>query len=500
MDAGGKEFLKKIVNFGGNQQWYSDCYRPQSEAEILEILQRHPGATIRAIGSGHSWSDVTANADIALDMSALDSVLPVTVNGQELVRAGTGCHLQDLLHRLHALTDRTLPTLGAIKKQTISGAISTGTHGSGRQSLSHFVAAVRMAIFDGETGHWTVREFNEGPQLEAARCGLGCTGIILSVDLQTVPKYMVTETVRTRRNVEEIIGAFAENPLSNFVLSPYGWSFSMFERRAIENRRLSLFERIKTYFFRLYSLLLLDVIFHIGILVCRMLGPFAIRIFLRLAPSTLIKNCERIDDAEHILTTHHYLFRHEEMELFVRESDLARAISFVRTAIETFAAIDQASPDEFRAHLREIGLEQALTEYRGTYTHHYPLFCRRILPDQTMISMTAPADEPMYSISIFTYDPPGRRDPYYAFCRFLAYSLLRLVNARLHWGKHFPFQYGDIAAQYPRLEEFRALCQSHDPDGVLRNGYTRRVLNLPSGRQASATQSPPTANGDHPNG
>jgi hypothetical protein len=185
------------------------------------------------------------------------------------------------------------------------------------------------------------------------------------------------------------------------------------------------------------------------------------------------------------------------MEIFVKESDLERAIGFVRATIESFAAIDRVFPDEFRADLSELGLERELSERRGTYTHHYPLFCRRILRDHTMISMTSSADEPMYSISIFTYDPPGRRDAYYAFCRFLAYSMLKLVNARLHWGKHFPFQYSDIAPQYSRLEEFRALCQSNDPNGILRNGYTKRVLDLPSGQAASMAQS----SGDifHPN-
>jgi hypothetical protein len=58
-------------------------------------------------------------------------------------------------------------------------------------------------------------------------------------------------------------------------------------------------------------------------------------------------------------------------------------------------------------------------------------------------------------------------------------SILRLVDARLHWGKHFPLEYQDIASLYPRLAEFRALCRSVDPAGVLRNGYTARVLDLP---------------------
>ena len=102
MDTIGKGVLKKIANFGGNQQWYSDCYRPQSVAEVLEILQQNPRATIRALGSGHSWSDVAANTDIALEMSAFSSVDLIVVDGEQLVRAGAGCTLQDLLDRLHA--------------------------------------------------------------------------------------------------------------------------------------------------------------------------------------------------------------------------------------------------------------------------------------------------------------------------------------------------------------------------------------------------------------
>jgi L-gulono-1,4-lactone dehydrogenase len=204
----------------------------------------------------------------------------------------------------------------------------------------------------------------------------------------------------------------------------------------------------------------------------------------KITPHTLVKDRKRTDLSEHVLTTHHYLFCHEEMEIFVDEADLLRAIAFVRAAIESFAGVGGVFPAEFLPAVRDAGLEQQLTARRGSYVHHYPLFCRRILPDETMISMTAAAGGPMYSISVFTYDRPGHRDAYYAFCSFLAYSLLKLVNAKLHWGKHFPFRHADIAGLYPGLEEFRAMCLANDRDGVLRNGYSARVLNLPPGRSS----------------
>jgi FAD/FMN-containing dehydrogenase len=482
MGAENSGSLRKITNFGGNQGWYSTCYTPASETELLEILERDPGLTIRAIGSGHSWSDTAANSDIALDMSAFNSVTPIRTNGQDLVRVGAGCRLQDLLDRLHAATDRTLPTLGAIKKQTISGAISTATHGSGRQSLSHFVAALRMVVFDA-SGHPVIREFTEGAELLAGRCGLGCAGIILSVDLHTVPKYLVKETLRFYESVEQIIAAFAEHPLSHFGLWPYGWKLTVFERKPIDRRLLTLAEKANALFFRLFNWVCADFIFNLLVVISRWVGPRMIKAVQRFTPYTFapIKDRERIDDAEHVLTSRHYLFRHEEMEMFVAESDFKRAIDFVRASVESFAGIDTVFPAEFFAAISQLGLDRELAARRGSYTHHYPLFCRRIPPEETLISMTALATEPMFSISIFTYDPPGRRDAYYAFCSFLAHALRKLVDARLHWGKHFPFDHEDIAPLYPRLEEFRALCHSHDRNGVLRNGYTGRVLNLPPG-------------------
>jgi hypothetical protein len=481
MGAERKDSLQQIANFGGNQRWYARCYAPASEAEVLDILTRNVGVTIRVAGSGHSWSDIAANADIALDLSELNSVTPIKTNGLDLVRVGAGCRLQELLDRLHAATDRTLPTLGAIKKQTISGAISTGTHGSGRQSLSHFVASLRVAVFDPQTGHPVVREFTEGPELLAARCGLGCVGIILSVDLHTVPKYMVAETIRAYGSIEDIIAAFAEKPLSNFLLSPYGWAFTMFERKPIEREAPTLGSTLRAWFFRLFSFIVVDIFFHLFVIASRIAGPPAIKAFHKIVPHSLPKGHVRIDDSEQILTSHHYLFRHEEMEIFVSEAELPRAMRFLRASIELFADIDTVFPEEFQAVLKDTGSQAAIAAKRGSYVHHYPLFCRRVLPEETLISMTASADGPMYSISVFTYDRPGHRDAYYAFCAFLAHSLLKLVNAKLHWGKHFPLEYADIAPLYPRLEEFRALCAAHDRNGVLRNGYTARVLNLPPG-------------------
>jgi L-gulono-1,4-lactone dehydrogenase len=479
--------LELRTNFGGNRRWYSRCYRPTNEAEVLELLARHRGERIRVLGSLHSWSDIASGADVSLDMSAFSDVEPFTRDGRSHVRVGAGSTLQALLDRLHARTDQTLPTLGAIKKQTISGAISTATHGSGRQSLSHFVTALRVGAFDGATGEPVIVEYRDGAELKAARCGLGCMGVILAVEILTVPKYKVSEVVRLHGSLEELLEVFPERPLTQFMCTPYHWKWIAFERAPLASRRASLRDMLIAYFFRIYGRLGLDIAFHLGVLASRWLGLWAVRGFFKIAPYSLIRNVQHVDDSHRVLTMAHHYFRHEEMELFVLESKLAEATNLLRSVIDVFAGMATAPSPAIAEQLRSIDMYDELLERRGTYVHHYVLFFRRVLPEETLISMAASVGGPIYSISVFTYTPPGKRQPYYAMCSFIARSLNRLLAARLHWGKHFPLGYADVAALYPELETFRSLCRRADPAGVLRNAYTERVLGLPSGTPAAET-------------
>ena len=253
--------VQDITNFGRNLRWSSRVVRPASEAAVLELLAATANQTIRVISSGHSWSPIAANSDVALDLGALDAVTLVKSNGRDLVRAGAGCTLQSLLDRLHAMSDRTLPTLGVITKQTVAGAISTGTHGSGLQSLSHFVAAVRIAVF-GAAGKPEIRELTDGPALLAARCGLGCVGVLLSVDFETVPKYLVAETVRRYQSVEEILAAFAEYPLTSFGFWAHEGYLSVLERRIVDRPPTGILSWLKTRWFRLSGLVFVDIGFY----------------------------------------------------------------------------------------------------------------------------------------------------------------------------------------------------------------------------------------------
>jgi hypothetical protein len=166
------------------------------------------------------------------------------------------------------------------------------------------------------------------------------------------------------------------------------------------------------------------------------------------------------------------------MEMFVPESCLAEALEVLRYATDVFAGEPAAPTPRTKEKLDAHRLHEELVALRGAYTQHYPLFVRRLLPEDTLVSMGASTPESLYSISVFTYHPPEARAQYYAYCGWLARCMNALFNARLHWGKHFPLGAAETARAYPRLEAFKRICRALDPGGVFRNQYIARLLDM----------------------
>jgi FAD/FMN-containing dehydrogenase len=207
-----------ITNFGGNVQFRPKyLYAPRTEAELLDILDRHGTGTIRVFGAKHSWNSGLASDDVSVDLRHFNRVETTTdVEGQTWATVGGGCPLKVLLRKLRVQADVTLPTLGLITEQTIAGAISTGTHGSGRHSISHYMEEIRVAAYDPDTGNAVIRSYTEGPELRAARCAIGCLGIIVSVRFACIRRYVIAERMGPRADLDEILDRVEEFPLQQF--------------------------------------------------------------------------------------------------------------------------------------------------------------------------------------------------------------------------------------------------------------------------------------------
>jgi FAD/FMN-containing dehydrogenase len=466
-----------IVNFGRDVQFRPQCYvAPRSESELLDAIDQSTGK-VRAVGSRHAWNEGIKTEDTLIDMRHLDHVRVVDRSGQKHVIVGAGCTVKKLLMELNRV-GLTLPSVGLITEQTIAGATATGTHGSGKHSLSHYVQSAKIAC--KPTIRAEIRIVDSGEELRAARCSLGCLGVVVEVTLPVVQQYYVEESAIRCPNIKDVLALESETPLQQSFLMPHTWDFFCQRRRVAEDNSRSGYASL----YRIYWYLGLDWMFHllmklfVLILRSRWLTRFY---FQHIVPHTIMTNWIVVDRSDRMLVTEHELFRHVEIEIFVRRSKLESATSYV---IDILQAADRSEHELNANWCSEIdshAMSQQFQAIRGTFTHHYPICFRRVLPDDTMISMSSGTHEDWFAISFISYLNP--RDDFFRLAEFLAQSMFRLFEARIHWGKRFPLHHSVVKQQYPELKSFRDLCRQFDPKGVFRNAFVNKTIGFDDDNQ-----------------
>ncbi|RPE76909.1 D-arabinono-1,4-lactone oxidase [Vulcaniibacterium tengchongense] len=164
--------------------------RPRCEEELAAIVKAaaERGERVRAVGAGHSSSDIVRSEDVLVSMGGLSGVVRADRAACEAtVRAGTA--LEALGKALYE-HDLALPNYGDVADQTIGGAIGTGTHGSGRDqpNLSALLLGARLVGSDGRVRRIERTDLH---RLRAARVALGTLGVFTELDLKLVPAFDV---------------------------------------------------------------------------------------------------------------------------------------------------------------------------------------------------------------------------------------------------------------------------------------------------------------------
>lgn len=465
--------MTRIENFGGNVEFEpSHFYQPRSEAEVLEILGRHRKDKIRVVGRKHAWSRLIETDSVLISLEFLNQVHLKEENGQTIATIAGGCQIKRVIEELakHALA---MPSLGLISEQTIAGVISTATHGSGRHALSHYARSIRVAHFDKETGEPKISTVDSGEELRAAQCSLGLLGIILSVDIAPRPQFFVEEHMIFRRSIEDVLSSDKEYPLTQSYYLP--WS----DRHIIQLRKET--SRPRSWLapvYRLYWFLLIDVSLHlILVLLSRYIRISSLtRFFYRwIAPNTIIRGWKVVDRAADMLIMEHELFRHIETEIFVRRSDLPEAFSFVRASVQHFGGTERFPANEY-AHAEKEYTREVVDSFFGSYTHHYVICLRRVVPDSTFLSMSSGGSEDYFAISMISYCRPNDRVEFLKFMEFLSNCLASRFRARCHWGKYVPESVSDIRQLYPDFQNFEEVRKQFDSERRFTNTFLASLL------------------------
>ena len=196
-------------NWAGDQRCSpAELVRPANREELAAALRAsaEAGRTVSIAGTGHSFTEAAMTDGTMIDLGALSGTIDVD-RASGLVRVGAATVLAELSEELHRL-GLAMENLGDIDRQTVAGAISTGTHGTGAKlrNLSAQVEAVEIVTAAGE-----VREL-DGSQpdlLRATRVGVGALGAISAVTLRCVPAF-VLERVDSPQPRDEVLDGFEE--------------------------------------------------------------------------------------------------------------------------------------------------------------------------------------------------------------------------------------------------------------------------------------------------
>lgn len=167
--------------------------KPQTEEQLVEVVQLASQRTkrIRVVGSGHSFVPLCESDEILILLDDYRGMLHVDSDSQQATfKAGT-----KIAEMGEPLWDAglSMQTMGDIDRQSIAGAISTGTHGTGPTlgSISTQVASLRMVLADGSMVEMDA--VADADQFRAAQVSLGSLGILSTVTLQTVPAFRLYE-------------------------------------------------------------------------------------------------------------------------------------------------------------------------------------------------------------------------------------------------------------------------------------------------------------------
>ena len=172
-------------------KWIARC-RSMSEIQQALIWSHSHNLPTKPIGCGHSWSEVSnvAKNGVLIDTRSMSRLLWIENN---TVCVQPGMSLRDLTRHL-SKRNLCLPSLPVLLRQTVGGAVSTGSHGSSLMhgTLSDSISSLVVVSNDGQNIE-VLKDTNTltTERLRASRMGLGCMGVLVEIRLKVVNMYRI---------------------------------------------------------------------------------------------------------------------------------------------------------------------------------------------------------------------------------------------------------------------------------------------------------------------
>ncbi|MFF1284721.1 D-arabinono-1,4-lactone oxidase [Streptomyces sp. NPDC058299] len=424
-------------NWGGNVSARpARQVTPASVEELAAAVRRarEDGLKVKAVGTGHSFTSIAATDGVLIRPQLLTGIRDIDRTSMTVtVEAGTP------LKRLNAALAReglSLTNMGDIMEQTVSGATSTGTHGTGRESgsIAAQIRALELVTADGSV--LTCSEQENPDVFAAARVGLGALGVVTALTFAVEPLFLLTareEPMPLERVLAEFDQLWAENEHFEFYWFPHTGSTNTKRnnRSAGPERPVG---RLAGWF---EDEFLSNGVFQLAQWAGRA-APATVPAIARISSRAL--SARTYTDIPYKVFTSPRRVRFVEMEYAVPRAALTETLR------------------ELKAVVDRSGLRVS-----------FPVEVRTAPADDITLSTASGRDSAYIAVHMF------RGTPYQAYFT-AAERVLTAHEGRPHWGKVHTRDADYLARVYPRFGEFTALRDRLDPERLFQNDYVRRVL------------------------
>jgi L-gulonolactone oxidase len=424
-------------NWAGDQRCVPAAIEtPGSRGELIGAVGRAAaaGRTVRAVASGHSFTDIACIDGAMLRLEGLDRVLDVD-RSSGLVKVEAGIKIRRLAEALDGY-GLAMENQGDIDRQTLAGAISTATHGTGARfrNMSSQVEAMELVRGDGSVAQLSAAVDPNG--LRAARVGLGSLGIVYSVTMRTVPAFTIRRVDRPAPLAEAL------DALDELADAHDHFEFYAFPHTDVavlrESERVDGPPRPRSRAAEFFQEVVLEnwvaeAFARASRAVPALTPPLARFLAGQIGRSVKVDRSFRVFASERRV-------RFTEMEYAIPREHAAEAVRRVFGLIE-----------------RE-GLRVS-----------FPIEVRFVAPDDALLSPSH--ERATCYIAVHMYSGV-EWERYFRGVE----AIMDSYEGRPHWGKRHFQTAGTLAARYPRWDEFQRARGRLDPDGRFANDYTERVL------------------------
>lgn len=195
-EAGAAE-VRRIpwTNWSGSQRCEPETrVAPKDEAELSEIVAEAKGP-VRPVGAGHSFTALVPTDDTIISLARLSGVAAHETRAMQ-TRIGAGTRLGAIGKPMSAL-GQGLYNMPDIDQQTLAGATATGTHGTGADlsALHHYITEMRLVTATGDVMELSRKR--NADIFDAARVNLGALGVVSEFTLRNLPTYNLEKTTWT---------------------------------------------------------------------------------------------------------------------------------------------------------------------------------------------------------------------------------------------------------------------------------------------------------------